>query len=216
MALGNARAGRAWYPEKRSPGSRDRRFWDLGADLDPNGSLRIYRKACGASALGNKGLVIHQMDTEKNPIGLEIIQEGSGNAIEFRESADETGNAVGRIDANGSVTAASSEVLKENFKPMNHKSIEKILNNLEIKSWNYKRNPKERFVGPTAENFQKATGYGDGQSVGQTTLIGLTTAMVQFIWKRLQKLEERVGSEEKDQAKAAKEALKNADDLPEA
>ena len=213
MAYGNAKGGRAWYPEKRNPQSRDRRYWDLGADLDPNGSLRIYRKPCGADADGNKVLVIHQMDTEENPVALEVIQEGTGHAVTFKNTfTDET---VGSIDASGNVSPASSATLKENFKNIGDSVAEKILG-IKITSWQYRAKPGVRYVGPTAEDFKKIAGYGDGKSVNMTTFLGLTFRAMQLVFKRVKALEKRLGTAERDAAEKAKKALEDNAESPEA
>lgn len=208
MAYGNAKGGRAWYPEKRNPQSRDRRYWDLGADLDPNGSLRIYRKPCGASALGNKGLVIHQMDTEQNPQALEVIQEGTGHAIAI---VDESGTVMGHVNKDGDWDNSSSVELKNNFKNIGDATIEKFLS-LKVTSWEYNNTPGVRKVGPTAEDFKKITGYGTGRSINPMTFTGLTFRALQLVFKRVKSLEKRLGSAESD----AKKALEANSESPEA
>ena len=213
MARGNPKGGRAWHPQKRSPGSRDRRFWDLGADLDQNGALRIYRKPSGASALANKGLVIHQMDTEKNPEGLEIIQEGTGHSVSVRMEAG--GTVVGGFEDDGTLIIPSSAELKDNHKNIGEKVAEKILG-IKITSWEYNHAKGRRQVGPTAEDFKKITGYGDGETINQMTFLGLTFRVLQMIAKKVEKLEKRLGTEEADEAKKAKKSLENGDDLPKA
>lgn len=176
--------------KKNDTAIRNRR-WQLGADIDPNGALRIIRLPGGSHhADGNIGLVIHQQDTTLNPIGLDVIQEGTGAAIRFKSAADDT--VVGRISAEGVVTPSSSETVKDDFKPVSHKLVEKMLNKLSVKSWVYRKRRDERMVGPTAENFQEITGFGDGTGVNSITLLGLTILMVQFVWRRVQKLEKQV------------------------
>ena len=208
MAYGNAKGGRAWYPEKRNPQSRDRRYWDLGADLDPNGSLRIYRKPCGADALGNKGLVIHQMDTETNPEALEIIQEGTGNVLSIR--AEPGGSVIGGFEDDGSAAGSSAD-LKQNFKNIGDAVAEKILG-MKVTSWEYKHALGKRNVGPTAEDFKKITGYGNGETINLLTFTGLTFRALQLVFKRVKSLEKRLGTAESD----AKKALEANSESPEA
>ena len=153
---------KAWYPEKRSPGSKDRRFWDLGADLNEDRALRIYRLPCGASRAGNKGLVIHMMDTEKNPEGLEIIQESASSVsdaypIVFRRTKDGTAQGYVRM-SDGDWATASSVAFKENFKEVPFSVLQKVATKLKVQSWNYKDSPTERFIGPTAEDFKASNG----------------------------------------------------------
>lgn len=188
-----------WYPEKRSPGSRDRRFWDLGAILDKDNCLTFLRMACGASKAGNRGFRVHILDKVKNPDGIDIVQEGSGYAITFRDA--ETDATIGHIDKNGTVTPASSETKKENFKAIRDQSAAKWIENLDSRSWNYLTNPEERFVGPTAENFKEVTGYGDGKGINMLTLLGMVLRMVQYVWSEHKKVKEKIALMESESEK---------------
>ena len=186
---------KAWHPEKRNPISRKRRFWDLGADLNNDGCLRIYRLPTGGSKEGNRCLQLHQMDTVQNPEVLEIINEGSGNSLIFRDAPG--GTLQARVDSDGdffgvSFNTTSAEALKENFKEIRDSTAEKIIKNLKVKSWNFKSTPSRRQVGPTAENFKDVTGYGKGEAVDTGTLLGLTVRMLQFLYKKVTKLEARL------------------------
>lgn len=184
---------RTWYPEKRNAKSRRWRFWILGADLDEDGCLRIYRQPSGASKAGNRCLKLHQMDTDTDPTALDIVQETtSGPAITFRRNANEADTTGGSISRDGVVTTRSSVESKENFKGIKDATAEKIVKNLEIKSWQYKESDGERSVGPTAEDFKKVTGYGDGRRINQMTLLGLTFRVVQLLYKKLTTLEARL------------------------
>ena len=203
---------RAWYSEKRAPGSDYRRFWDLGADLDKNGALRILRMPSGASAEGNKGLVIHIADDVKNPIGLDIINEGSGSAITVRTTAD--GSVTGGLDADGNALLGSAKAIKKNLKAIADSTADKYLGML-IQSWSYKEGTSgARHVGPTAEDFADATGYGDGKTIHLGTFVGVAFRALQRVAARVEELESRLGTSESDEKAVAKEALKEADDIP--
>lgn len=203
--------GKAWYPEKRNPASRDRRYWDLGADLDEDGCLRVYRLPCGATKDGNRCIQFHQADTEKNPDAVDIVQESTGNAMTFRTSLDQDVTDGGRMSRTGTLTAASAKALKEKFKPVHPKTAKKILG-MPIDSWNYIVDPNERLVGPHAEDFLKFTGFGDGKSVNQMVFLGLTFRCLQFVYSVLTNLENRVKAMEPEST--AKKDLKDNDDTP--
>ena len=182
---------RKWYSEKRNPIARKRRFWDLGADLDKDGCLRILRLPCGATREGNRCIQLFQGDTEKNPVALDIVNLGSSNSVTLRTAADQPINDGARISRTGVLTGASSREIKENFKALHTTTLKKVLNNLTAESWNF-IGEEERIVGPDAESFAEFTGYGDSRSINQTTFLGLTFACVKLVWKTVNALEKRV------------------------
>lgn len=203
------RKGRAWYPEKRNDNSRDRRYWDLGADIATDGVLTIYRKPCGETKDGNRVIRFHQNDTEKNPDAVDIVQDGTGLAMTFRTSEDQE-SGFGRITRLGAITAGSAKSLKENFKSLHPKSIQKMLK-MPVDSWNF-IDEDERSVGPTAEDFKEFTGYGDGSTINQMTFLGITFRCLQFVYAALTTLEKRVAAIEPEST--TKKELENNENTP--
>ena len=202
---------RKWHAEKRNAQSRDRRFWDIGADLTQHGSLRIYRLPSGASREGNKCLVLHQLDTEQAPEALEIIQEAESLALAVRQAEGEqvTASIHGNGIIIGDVRDSSSESLKENFQNMGDSVIQKIIKNLVVRRYNMKGDTTKRF-GATAENFHEVTGLGSNDTIAPGTVAFLAIRMIQDLQKKLVAIEAKL-----DKATAKKD-LKEGDDLPKA
>lgn len=91
MSVSNS--SRAWKIQDRLQPERgvNARFTALGARLDSNQALEIYRAAfTGASATNNIGAVINQNDTTNNPIALKVINAGTGNGLFI----DQNGNGI--------------------------------------------------------------------------------------------------------------------------
>ena len=72
--------------EKYNLGNVYNRHSMMGMNLDSNGDLQIVRIV----GQNDKGLVINQKDTTNNPIGLEVINAGTGNGV----FVDQDGNGI--------------------------------------------------------------------------------------------------------------------------
>ena len=78
--------------EKYSPYSIHIRRKSFGANLDSSGNVRIYR----AVGDNQKALVIEQADTTNNPVGLEVINAGTGASLSIDcDATDGTNKAIG-------------------------------------------------------------------------------------------------------------------------
>ena len=184
---------------KDTPGCVKRRELDLGAHINEQDNLEILRTSDAVdgypsylNAENNKGLVIRQADTDNNPEGLELIQEGSGNALVVRN--EYSANDVCFISSAGRLSAAdvvdrSSEELKENFQNMGDKVIRKIMNNIVVRRYNMKAIPGVVRFGATAENFREVTGFGDGSTISPGSAAFLAIRMAQDLSKRLEAIE---------------------------
>lgn len=185
------RTGTTFRKEKENPRSRRQRWWIMGAYINDEGNFEIIRTSEPdyLKASENRCLVLHQADTETNPEALEIVNQGTGNAISVRTSPG--GTVTGGIDADGNALVSSSEELKKNLKNMSDSVAEKQIKGLEPKTFTYIKSGKRSF-GPTAENFNEITGLGDGTTISPLTLAGLNTRYIQLLLGRIETLEAKL------------------------
>lgn len=104
-------------------------------------------------------------------------------AAEAEEQAN-AANMGGMMSGIGSLAGAgiklaSSRKLKEDKKPI--KGALSALNGLAVESWKYKDGVADgdHHIGPYAEDWQKATGTGDGKSIPVVDALGVTMKAVQ-------------------------------------
>ena len=188
--------------EKINDTARKRRFWDAGAHINGEGNYEIYRgpdsgsKVRGHASLtgkNNKNLVLRNEDTDNNPVALEIIQAGSGNAIEIRSEIG--GSITGRLDKNGNVHGSSSASVKENIKNMSDDRARKILEGVDVKTFNYIGDPAKA-VGPIAENWHEVTGLDSNKSISINNVAGLTLRLLKLVYHDLNKLKKEIVPQE--------------------
>ena len=202
-----ARTPGIFNKEKMNNRSIDQRWWTLGAHINAQGNVEIYRSYNEQSSryfksdgTDNKCLVLNQNDSTNNPEALEIINAGSGNAIVQRAEAEDT-TLLGRLTKAGVWTDGSSQKIKKGFKNMSDKVAEKQLKSLEAKSYKSSITDEPGF-GPTAENFREVTGIGDGESIAAGDMAGLAIRYCQLLLKKIESLE---GVEKKGPGRPKKE-----------
>lgn len=85
------------------------------------------------------------------------------------------GGAIGSIA--GMIPFASSKEIKENKQPFEALG---ALEQMPVEKWDYKQGQGDggTHVGPYAEDFQAATGIGDGKSIDALSMIGVTMGAV--------------------------------------
>ena len=77
--------------EKYSPYAVHLRRRSIGANLDSDGNVRIYRAPDSSlTAAKNVGLVIEQADTTNNPTALVVKNSGSGVGIDLSNVSGQT------------------------------------------------------------------------------------------------------------------------------
>lgn len=86
--------------------------------------------------------------------------------------------------------AWSSKELKENKTPIEDGKALDAVNSMPVEEWKYKEGVADggEHIGVYAEDFQKATGKGDGKSINLVDGLGLTMKAVQDLSKKVDKL----------------------------
>lgn len=97
------------------------------------------------------------------------------------------GRAIGSI-----VGAFSSEDLKTEKRPV--RDLTKAIKSMRVEKWRYKDGVADEaeHIGPYAEEFQKATGVGDGRTIKFQDAIGVTMGAVKEIAEKVDRIERRI------------------------
>lgn len=84
-------------------------------------------------------------------------------------------------------TNASSAHLKEGFAPADGQAILETLSRLPVQTWQYTAAPEVRHVGPTAEDFHAAFGFGGSdKGIGTVDADGVALAAIQALYELVQ------------------------------
>jgi hypothetical protein len=128
----------------------------------------------------NGGAIVIYEDTSVTPrwstgtSGTSFVWDNQGNAgVEF--SLSQTGAAVFL----GTVTPGSSRTIKQDFLAVNPRELLRKVLDLPITSWNYKRDPNERHIGPMSEDFHAAFAVGGDKGISVTDSAGVALAAIQ-------------------------------------
>ena len=103
----------------------------------------------------------------------------------------------------------SDENIKENKQPVKEGAALEAVEKMPIEEWDYKPGVEDegRHIGTYAQDFQKATGKGDGKSIPVIDAIGITMKAVQDVSAKVDNLAKQVGiTEKKPAAKPARPA----------
>ncbi|MND20847.1 hypothetical protein D3C76_48150 [compost metagenome] len=162
----------------------------------------------GSSALGNQ---LNANNSWRSNVG--IMGQGFGGAMQgyagqastlnqqygnqlagWQAQQNASGaNAAGLMSGIGSlaglgIMAFSSKDLKENKEPV--EGALDAVNSMPVEAWDYKEGVADegRHIGPYAEDFQSATGMGDGKTINLVDGMGLTMKAVQELDHKIEKL----------------------------
>lgn len=113
--------------------------------------------------------------------------------------AGSIGSALGSVagmipEAGWAALFASSKEIKENKQPV--PDALGVLNSMPVEKWDYKPGAGDggTHIGPYAEDFQAATGLGDGKSIDALSMIGVTMGAVQDLSKQVNELKAAMGA----------------------
>lgn len=86
--------------------------------------------------------------------------------------------------------AFSSKELKEDKTPIEDGAALEAINSMPVEEWKYKEGVADegQHIGPYAEDFQRATGKGNGKMINLVDGMGLTMKAVQDLSKKVDKL----------------------------
>ena len=126
----------------------------------------------------------------------------SGYGVFGQSSTGYAGYFDGKVGAFSFVTLSDRNA-KTGFKPVDGGSVLELVSRLPITSWAFKQDPKQRHIGPMAQDFHAAFGLSgtDDKHINLSDAAGVSLVAIQELTKRLQ---------EKDARIAALESMNNA------
>lgn len=172
-----------------------------GFIIGPNGELAIVRHPLSAfpesfktqaSVASQTGLNIIIKD-ERDVVGLKITDEGAG-AGDLIQIIDENGDVGAKVTSGGTWTDASLGALKNNIKGLTDKQLRNIVETVRIHRFEYKKEPGVIYLSPEATEFHELTNFGDPTTIAPKTIASLALRLVQWMWGKMKKMEERLAA----------------------
>lgn len=156
-----------------------------GLAVNPGTSLGLANGAASAgfngamAGYGQQGQLLNQQ-YQNELRGWEASQQSAGAF----------GQALGTLG--GALIMSSSKKVKKDKKPV-RRSLLKQVRSMPVEDWSYKDGHGDggRHTGPYAEDFQKATGKGDGKTINVIDALGVTMGAVQELDKKVTQLARR-------------------------
>lgn len=142
--------------------------------------------------LENNGPTRIRFTNTSNSEGWNIgHQSPSGTGFVISDFGDGTSEMLldtsGNVTFAGTVTPSSSRTIKEQFSPVDSRSMLRRVLELPILSWSYKASPGVRHVGPMSEDFFAAFKVGtDDKGISVTDSAGVVLAALQGLHQGFQ------------------------------
>jgi len=123
---------------------------------------------------------------EMNSDGIGYLDNSLGVGVDATHRIDVAGGAY--CDGTDWVNASDVNA-KENFAPVDGADLLRKIAALEITQWNYKGDPSEEHIGPTAQDFRETFGVGsDGKSISTIDPSGIALAAIKELNRQNQRL----------------------------
>ena len=157
-----------------------------------NGQWQANNQIMGQGFQGAMAGYAGQANTLNNLYGNQL---NAWSADQQAKSASSAGlmSGIGSLVGSGAALfALSSKELKEDKRPADG-ALEAV-ENMPVEQWKYKEGVADggEHIGPYAEDFQAATGKGDGKTIPIVDAIGVTMGAVQELSKNVKDISEKV------------------------
>jgi hypothetical protein len=158
-----------------------------GAALAVNGTVRAVNNTTEGFEVGGTaaGYALHDRVTGE---AGRWSMYASGNTLRFYSGGGDrlTINNNGAVSAQ-SFTPTSDRHAKENFRPVDARSVLDKVVSLPITEWNFKTAPGEAHLGPVAQDFKAAFGLGaDDKSIATVDADGVALAAIQGLNEKVE------------------------------
>lgn len=169
----------------------------LGLGVSSGSAAMGTTSGNNAQAAGNSAILQNGYNSAMNGYANQasILNQQYGNQLnawnaQQQANASATGglfSGLGSLAGMG-MMAFSSKELKEDKEPV--EGALDAIESMPVESWKYKEGVSDEgyHVGPYAEDFQKATGLGDGKTINLVDGMGLTMKAVQELSAKVDKL----------------------------
>ena len=194
-----------------------------GVNNSPGGGYGVYGSASGPNGTGVKGLStggFGLVGETNSPDGAAVYGVNGPGIGVFGNSNSSVGvygfsstGYAGYFAGTGKVAATSyltnsDRNAKTGFKPVDGGSVLELVSRLPITSWAFKGDPKQRHIGPMAQDFHAAFGLSgtDDKHINLSDAAGVSLVAIQEINRRLQEKDARIAALE-GQLKSMKDAF---------
>jgi hypothetical protein len=121
-----------------------------------------------------------------------VVYSGNANVWTFHTNGSITSSTGASLTAGGVWTNASDVALKRDFSDVNAAEILESIAKIPIKAWEYIAEPGVKHIGPTAQDFLKAFGFGGSDKcIGTVDAIGVLMSCIQELKAKIDILEAR-------------------------
>lgn len=176
-----------------------------GLGVNPATSLGLSSSAASAGygttasnnaqAAGNSSIVGAGYQGAMNGYGQQaniLNQQFQNNLAQQQmnnQSSSSLWGGIGSLAGMG-LMAFSSKELKEDKTPIDDGAALEAINSMPVEGWKYKEGVADegQHIGPYAEDFQRATGKGNGKMINMVDGMGLTMKAIQDLSKKVDKL----------------------------
>lgn len=176
-----------------------------GLGVNPATSLGLSSSAASAGygttasnnaqAAGNANIMGAGYQGAMNGYGQQanILNQQFQNNLQSQQMKNQSNSSlwggIGSLAGMG-MMAFSSKELKEDKTPIEDGAALEAINSMPVEEWKYKEGVSDegQHIGPYAEDFQKATGKGNGKMINLMDGMGLTMKAVQDLSKKVDKL----------------------------
>lgn len=171
----------------------------LGLGVSAGSSAMGTTSANNAQAAGNTGILQNGYNTAMNGYSNQasILNQQYGNQLNAwnaQQQANATATSglfsgIGSLAGMGTMAfMMSSKDVKEDKEPV--EGALDAVESMPVEQWKYKDGVADggRHIGPYAEDFQRATGKGDGKSIPVVDAVGVTMKAVQELSAKVDKI----------------------------
>lgn len=148
-----------------------------------------------AQSLGNASIMSSGYQGAMNGYNSQasILNQQYQNNLAAQQAKNQSSSSlwggIGSLAGMG-LMAFSSKELKEDKTPIEDGAALEAINSMPVEEWKYKEGVADegQHIGPYAEDFQRATGKGNGKMINLVDGMGLTMKAVQDLSKKVDKL----------------------------
>lgn len=168
----------------------------LGLAVQINNSTNADAMQVNSSQTSGRAVRISAGTGSSTTNCLDLNQAGNGTVLELTNNG--TGPYLNSdlgvlINNAGSYVGPSRSILKENFVDIAPATVlAKVVDDLVIREYNFKRDPSETKIGPTAENFFATFGYGTDQGISPSDLASIALAAIKAQQSEIEQLKAEI------------------------
>ena len=167
-----------------------------GVNNSPGGGYGVYGSASGPNGTGVKGLSTASFSVVTDSLFAIAAVRRHPMAPAVMKGPDRLCRLLRGHGLATSYLTNSDRNAKTGFKPVDGGSVLELVSRLPITSWAFKGDPKQRHIGPMAQDFHAAFGLSgtDDKHINLSDAAGVSLVAIQEINRRLQEKDARIAA----------------------